>query len=301
LLVLSTTSGVTTINLAVTAGTDETTGDSVTVTNFESIDATSFTTSLNIIGSSAYNGIRGGSGGNTIDGGGGADQIYAGSGDDRVYYHGSEALIDGQGGVNTFVLSTAVNVNLANSADQTSADTTTVVNFQNVDASAISGNISLTAAASGSRLVAGSGTDSLIGSGGNDTLVGGSGSDSFTLDATGLNLGATATGNSSSNTLSIQHSGTVTDTELYNQIHNVQTIDFTAGTAVANLNLSGAQIASISGSANNTLNIHMNASDSVNVTDPAANYTKTVSGPAVTYTIYDDNLHTHLIAQLHVA
>ena len=43
------------------------------------------------------------------------------------------------------------------------------------------------------------------------------------------------------------------------------------------------------------------AADSVTVTDPVANYVKTVSGPAVTYTIYDDNLHTHLIAQLHVA
>jgi Ca2+-binding RTX toxin-like protein len=128
------------LGMAVTANlanADQTTGDSVNVTNFQNVDASALTTGVSITGSAGANVLTGGSGADTIDGGGGADVINGGAGNDQIIYHGTEASISGGADVNTLVMLAQATVNLAN-ADQTSGDTTNVSSFQNVDASQLS-------------------------------------------------------------------------------------------------------------------------------------------------------------------
>ena len=130
----------TTVNLG---NIDQTTGDVTAVTNFQNVDASALSAATSITGSSGVNILTGGSGGDTIDGGGGADVIDAGAGDDTVSYRGTETTIDGSGGNNTLLLRAAATINLAN-ADQSSADSTNVLNFANVDASLLSSGVSIT-------------------------------------------------------------------------------------------------------------------------------------------------------------
>ena len=66
MLVLAATGGITSINLGVAAGADQTTGDTVNVTNVESVNAGIFTTALTVTGSSGANTITTGSGNDTI-------------------------------------------------------------------------------------------------------------------------------------------------------------------------------------------------------------------------------------------
>ena len=178
-LVLAATGGITAINLAVAAGADQTTGDSVSVANFENINAGIFTTALTVTGSSAANAITTGSGNDTIDGGGGADVIAAGGGNDTVSYYGTETSIDGGTGTNTLVMRAAGTVNLGN-ADQTSGDSTNVTNFQNVDASALSAAASITGSAGANILTGGAGNDTIDGAGGADLIAAGGGNDTVT-------------------------------------------------------------------------------------------------------------------------
>ena len=145
-LILAVAGGTTAINLAVAAGSDQTTGDSVSITNFESIDASALSSALTVTGSASANTITTGSGNDTIDGGGGADVIAAGAGTDTVTYRGTETSIDGGTGTNTLVMQAATTVNLGN-ADQTTGDSTAVNNFQNVDASALFSAVSITGSA----------------------------------------------------------------------------------------------------------------------------------------------------------
>ena len=236
----------------------------------------------------------------TIDGGGGSDSITGGAGDDSVTYHGSEANINGGSGTNTLVLASAVVVNLANASDQTSGDSATVTNFANVNASVMTTSLNLVGNSAANLIIGGSGNDTITGGGGADTLIGGSGSDTFSLDASSLALGAKVTGASNGNTLDVTGSATVTDSELASSLTKIQTIDFSGGTSTASLHFSGATVAQIDGSAANTLTVNLNASDSVAVSDPVANYTSSVNGQTTSYVIYDDALHTHVIAHLAV-
>src|SRR5204863_63209 len=97
-LVLAAAGGITTINFAVAAGSDQTTGDGISITNFESVDASVATLALTIFGTASANTITTGSGNDSIDGGGGADVIAAGDGNDTVSYYGTENSIDGGAG-----------------------------------------------------------------------------------------------------------------------------------------------------------------------------------------------------------
>src|SRR6202043_1622920 len=169
-LILAASGGTTAINFSVTAGSDQTTGDTVSVTNFENVDASALSTALTVTGSSSANAITTGSGNDTIDGGGGLDVIVAGAGNDSVTYHGTESSIDGGTGSNTLVMSTAAIVNLGN-ADQTTGDSTAVANFQNVDASALSTAVSITGTAAANTITGGSGNDTIDGAGGVDIIA----------------------------------------------------------------------------------------------------------------------------------
>jgi len=143
ILVLTSGSTVTAVNFAVVAGTDQTAGDSVSVTNFENLDGSALTTALTVTGSSGVNTITTGSGNDTVDGGGGADVISTGAGDDTVSYRGTELSIDAGAGINTLILQTATDINLGR-VDETVGDAVTVQNFQNIDASALGASNDLT-------------------------------------------------------------------------------------------------------------------------------------------------------------
>src|SRR5262249_1195235 len=131
-----------TVNLA---AADQTSGDTATVTNFRNVDASALTSAqpVSITGSSSINVLTGGPGKDTIDRGRGSDTIDGGGGDDTIAYRGTENTIDGGSGNNTLLLQTAATVDLRN-ADQTTGDATTVANFINVDASALSVGVSVT-------------------------------------------------------------------------------------------------------------------------------------------------------------
>ena len=88
--------GTNTLNLAAAVtvnlgNADQTTGDAVSVANFQNVDASVLSTGVSITGSVAANAITGGSGNDMIDGAGGADIIHAGAGNDAVTYRGTEA------------------------------------------------------------------------------------------------------------------------------------------------------------------------------------------------------------------
>ena len=188
-LVLSTAAGITSVNFAVAAGLDQTVGDTVSVANFENLDASALSSALTVTGSAAANTITTGSGNDTIDGGGGADVISSGDGNDTVYYYGAETSIDGGNGTNTLILRAATTVNLAN-ADQTSGDTTTVANFQNVDASSLAIGVSLTGSAGANMLTGGAGNDTIDGGGGADVIATGGGDDIVTYHGTETSIDA---------------------------------------------------------------------------------------------------------------
>src|SRR4029079_6966195 len=162
-----------TVNLA---NGDQTSGDATNVSNFQNVNASGLATALSITGTSSANTITGGSGNDTLDGGGGADTIFGGGGNDSISYYGTETSIDGGTGTSTLVLRAAGTVNLG-IADQTSGDSTTVSNFQNVDASALSAAVSLTGSSSANTITSGSGADTIDGGGGADTINAGGGDD----------------------------------------------------------------------------------------------------------------------------
>src|SRR5439155_14627517 len=124
------TGGITAVNLAATAGSDQTTGDGVTISNFENLSAGILATAVSVTGSSVANTITTGSGNDTIDGGGGADVIAAGGGNDTVSYYGTELSIDGGAGSNTLVLRASGTIDLGG-GDQSSGDSANVTGFLN--------------------------------------------------------------------------------------------------------------------------------------------------------------------------
>ena len=124
-LVLAAAGGITAVNLA--AGSDQTTGDTVNVTGFESLNAGILTTAVTVTGSSTANTITTGTGDDVIRGGGGADVIAAGAGNDTVDYWGAETSIDGGTGNNTLIVKAVSGlsaVNLARRRERTSPPAT---------------------------------------------------------------------------------------------------------------------------------------------------------------------------------
>src|SRR6185295_7395804 len=114
---------------------------------------------------------------------GGADTLLGLGGNDTIVYRGGEALVDGGTGTNTLNLAAAVTVNLG-SSDQTAGDTVNVINFQNVDASAISTGVSITGSLAANTIIGSSGSDLIDGAGGVDIIHAGAGNDSVTYHGT---------------------------------------------------------------------------------------------------------------------
>ncbi len=253
-LTLAASGGITAVNFAVAAGSDQTTGDTVTVANFENLDASVVSTALSVTASSLANTITTGSGNDTIDGGGGADVISAGAGDDTVSYYNSEVSIDGGTGTNTLIMKAAVTVNLGNS-DQTTGDTATVSNFQNVDASALTSAVSITGTSSANLVTGGAGNDTIDGGGGADVIAAGAGNDSVAYYGSELSID----GGIGTNTLVMKAAATVNlanvdqttaDTTNVSNFQNVDASALSSGIAITGSSSANTIIA---GSGNDTI------------------------------------------------
>ncbi|MET0676483.1 MAG: calcium-binding protein, partial [Bradyrhizobium sp.] len=235
----SSTSGVT-VNLTTGAGTaGMAAGDSlIGITNLTG----SATGNNTLTGNAGANVLTGGAGNDYLDGAGGADTLLGLGGNDTIVYRGGEALLDGGTGTNTLNLVTAVTVNLG-SADQTAGDAVNVVNFQNVDASALSTGVSITGSLAANAITGSSGSDIIDGAGGADVIHAGAGNDSVTYHGTE----ALIDGGTDNNTLVMLAQANV----------NLAATDQTSGdtTAVSNFQnvdasaLSSSQAISIAGSA----------------------------------------------------
>ncbi len=253
-LVLAGSGGITAVSFAVAAGTDQTTGDSVTITNFENLDGSVVTTALTVTGSSSANAITTGSGNDIIDGGGGVDVINAGAGDDTVSYYNTEVSVDGGIGTNTLMMRAAATVNLANS-DQTTGDATNVSSFQNVDASALTAAVSITGTSGTNIITGGSGNDTIDGAGGADVIVAGGGNDAVSYYGTEVSIdGATGT-----NTLVLRAAATVNlanidqTTADSTNVSNFQNVDASALTTGVSVAGSSSANTITTGSGNDTI------------------------------------------------
>lgn len=190
------------------SATDQSSGDTVVVRNFENLDWTLSGASLTVTGSSAANNIIGSQSSDTIDGGAGLDVIDGQSGSDRITYRSTASAIGGGADVDTLVVLGAVTINL-NNGDQTSGDTVTVTGFENVDALGSTAGVTATGRNDYlSTLIGGSGADTftagsngarLIGHGGADTLVGGAGGDSFDINSSDFAAGESINGGGGTN------------------------------------------------------------------------------------------------------
>ena len=260
-LVLATSGGITSINFVVAAGSDQTVGDTVSVANFENLDASVLTTALTVVGSAAANTITTGSGNDTIDGGGGADVINGGGGNDTAFYYGAETSIDGGTGTNTLILRAATTVNLAD-ADQTSGDTAAVANFQNVDASSLAIGVSLTGSSGANTLTGGAGNDSIDGGGGADVIAAGGGDDTVTYRGTEVSVDGgsgvdtlvmAATGGTSAVDLSVAAGADQTTGDTAN-VRNFENVD--AGALTTAISVTGSTSANTitTGSGDDTIN-----------------------------------------------
>jgi Ca2+-binding RTX toxin-like protein len=253
-LVLAGSGGITAVSFAVAAGADQTTGDGVTITNFENLNGSVVTTALTVTGSSSANAITTGSGNDIIDGGGGVDVINAGAGDDTVSYYNTEASVDGGIGTNTLMMRAAATVNLANS-DQTTGDATNVSNFQNVDASALTAAVSITGTSGTNIFTGGSGNDTIDGAGGADVIVAGGGNDAVSYYGTEVSIdGATGT-----NTLVLRAAATVNlanidqTTADSTNVSNFQNVDASALATAVSVTGSASANTITTGSGNDTI------------------------------------------------
>jgi Ca2+-binding RTX toxin-like protein len=190
-----------TVNLALT--TAQATGGAGTdrLLDIENLIGSNFNDVLT--GSAAANRIEGGNGNDRIIGAAGADTLLGGEGNDLFLVgtfadHAAGEVIDGEGGTDelryigtgagTLVLTSGVSVErivIGTGTGATASLTGTAA--INVDASALTADVTMIGNAGGNRLIGGSGNDRLEGGAGNDTLVGGAGDDTL-IGGTGLDL-----------------------------------------------------------------------------------------------------------------
>jgi len=127
-----------------------------------------------LLGSTAAETMDGGAGSDTIDGGAGADVIDAGAGDDRVTFRGTESNITGNTGTDTLVVpavnNTLTAVDFTSGAGQTTGPTTRVTSFENLEASGVSQNLTVTGGTASLSLITGSGNDTVTNGNGTDAV-----------------------------------------------------------------------------------------------------------------------------------
>jgi Ca2+-binding RTX toxin-like protein len=282
-------SGVT-VDLSSTA--DQTIGDTVVVTGFQSVDASALSVAVSLTGDSGVNRLVGGSGDDTLVGGGGADTLTGGAGTDTVSYAASPVGV-------TVDLRVSGAQNPGGSGHEAGD---VLSGIENVIGSATGAN-SLTGDASANVLTGGGANDTIVGGGGADTLSGGGGADAFTIDGSSLTLAARVDGGTGTDTVAVApNSGSsFTSTDLAAALSNVEVIDFRATGVNATLSVSGAQAAAMTDAAKDlTIQTSASGGDTVTVADAASRYTTTTDVAGTHYDISADDAHTTLLAHLTV-
>lgn len=170
------------------------------------INATGYTGSVSLFGAGGNDTLTGGSGSDLLEGGDGNDQLNGALGNDSLDGgDGTDAVI-ATGGLNyTLTDTTLVGAGSDVLIVIEQARLTTGASNSTIDASAFTGNTTLTGGAGNDSLVGGSGNDSINGgSGGKDTIRGGAGDDTLDGGAGGTTVG-TAPSSSAANRDDIIH------------------------------------------------------------------------------------------------
>jgi Ca2+-binding RTX toxin-like protein len=174
------------LNLASTS--DQTSGDTAVVRNFEGVDLSALTTAANVsgdananmlIGTPQNDSLSGLDGDDTLDGAGGADTLVGGTGNDTFVVDSTADVVvenanEGTDAVNSSV-SFTLGATLENLVLLAGASTGTGNTLNN----ALTGN------ASANTLTGLAGNDTLDGGAGADTLDGGDGNDTYAVDNAG--------------------------------------------------------------------------------------------------------------------
>jgi len=145
-------------------------------TQSATIEAETFTSIENAIGSQGANVITGSGAANILDGQGGADSILGGGGNDTIAGGSGSDTLNGEAGVDTVDYSYTATAGAINLALQTTTiDTDTLAGFENAIGS--QGANVITGSGAANILDGQGGDDSILGGGGNDTISGGAGVD----------------------------------------------------------------------------------------------------------------------------
>lgn len=140
------------------------------------------TTATRLIGSISNDTLTGGTGNDVLIGGLGTDSLVGGGGNDTYLVDDlvTDTIVEGaNAGSDTIKLSGAVSVGTVD------LRSVALSNFENVDASAVSGNIILWGNSATNTLIGTNGSDIIHGGIGADTLAGGKGSDIYFVDNSG--------------------------------------------------------------------------------------------------------------------
>jgi len=156
------------------------------------IDASTSTAGVGLIGGDGDDVLTGGSGNDVISGGAGADVINAGAGDNRIggAGNGADVIIhDSEGTVFINVNGTDTVTLTASRAGATASGLMGA--SRTINASTSTADVTLISGNGADVLTGGSGNDSIDGGGGNDTIFGGAGNDTITggLGADIINAG----------------------------------------------------------------------------------------------------------------
>lgn len=146
--------------------------------------AGSATAANTLLGSTGANVIAGGAGNDSIDGRGSADVIQAGAGNDTIVTYGNESLIDGGTGDNMLVLTAGVSVDLSQAtqiAYVPGVSSAHLVNIENVDARADTGNATILGDTRANAIYGSAGNDLVDAKGGQDAVYAGAGADTVAI------------------------------------------------------------------------------------------------------------------------
>ncbi|MEI7474843.1 MAG: calcium-binding protein [bacterium] len=171
-------------------------------------------------GNASNNIITGSELGNTLSGGGGTDTLIGGAGDDTYIYDNKNITIteDADAGVDTVISSLSYTLG---------------ANLDNLTLKSGKLNIAGTGNELNNIITGNDGKNTLAGGGGTDTLIGGAGDDTYVYDATTI---------------------TITESEKAGTDTVLASIDYSLGTNLENLTLTGtSNLAGIGNASNNTI------------------------------------------------
>ena len=167
--------------------------------------------------------------------------IDGGGGDDRIVFDAAAKTLEGGAGSDTLVLRNGETVDLSFVGGGTTIGTTSVLDFENIDASLSAAAVTLygrgdlasvlIGSSGDDHIFAGNSGSTITGGLGADTLTGGAGDDRFHIQSTAEAQGDIINGSGGSNGIDV-----LGDTDFsFTQIDNIQTLYLAAGDAAGNI------------------------------------------------------------------